>query len=218
MKIVGLSVSVGTDTFGPPSTNLRVQMEPHFRGPGFWVSSSIAMSVHTGSHVDSPSHVFKEGYHVNKIEPEKLAGKPVIIRLKGHVEESQGISPEAFKGYNIREGDIVLMATGWSDKMWGKFPDYYTKSPYLTPEAAKYLADLKIRAVGFDFFEEYNARLPNFGSEDFVVHRILLGAGVILMEHLTNLEALTDDAIFIAAPLRLQGVEGSPASFLGLVP
>ncbi len=102
--------------------------------------------------------------------------------------------------------------------MWGKFPDYYTKSPYLTKEAAEYLAELKIRAAGFDFFEEYNARLPQFGSEDFIVHRILLGAGVVLMEHLTNLEALTDDATFIAAPLRLHGVEGAPSSFLGLIP
>ncbi len=217
MKLLNLSVRVGTDTFGPPSTNMRVQMEPHFRGPGFWVSSSIAMSVHTGSHIDSPSHVFKEGYHVNNIEPERLAGKPVLVRLES-VAESAGISPEAFRRYNIREGDIVLIATGWSDKMWGKFPDYYTRSPYLTTEAATYLAALKIRAVGFDFFEEYNARLPQFGSEDFVVHRILLGAGVILMEHLTNLGELTDDTIFIAAPIRLQGVEGSPASFLGFVP
>jgi arylformamidase len=218
MKVINLSVSVGTDTFGPPSTNLQVQMQPHFRGPGYWVSSSISMSVHTGSHVDSPSHVFKEASHVNEIAPERLVGKPVIVRLKDQVKESQGITPELFEGYNIREGDIVIIATGWSDKMWGKFPDYYTKSPYLTPEAAKYLAQLKIRAVGFDFFEEYSARLPQFGSEDFVVHRILLGAGVILMEHLTNIGSLPDDAIFLAAPLRLHDVEGSPASFLGLVP
>ena len=216
MKTICLSVSVGTDTFGPPSTNLRVEMEPHFRGPGYWVSSSMSMSVHTGSHVDSPSHVFKTEQHTDTIDIDRLTGKPVVVRLK--VGESQGIRPEHLQGHNIHEGDIVIIATGWSDKMWGKFPDYYTKSPYLTPEAAEYLARLKIRAVGFDFFEEYNARLPQFGSEDFVVHRTLLGAGVILMEHLTNLEALTGDAIFVAAPLRLHGVEGAPASFLALIP
>ncbi|MHB8566649.1 MAG: cyclase family protein [Nitrososphaerales archaeon] len=215
MKAINLSVTVGSDTFGPPSTNQRVELEPHYRGPGFWVSSSISMSIHTGSHIDSPSHVFKDGSHVDSIEPERLVGKPNIIRLS--VGESQSITKEDLEKHKISAGDILLISTGWSDLMWGRFPDYYTKSPYLTPEAAQYLASLKIRAIGFDFFEEYSARLPEFGSEDFVVHRILLGGGVVLMEHMTNIRSLTPDAIFVAAPLRLKGVEGSPASFLGIV-
>ncbi len=216
MKVIDLSVQIGSDTFGPPSTNLKVQLEPHYRGPGYWISSSIAMSIHTGSHVDSPSHVFKDGTHVDAIEPERLVGNPNILRLEP--AESEGIKPEHLKKHKISRGDLLLLNTGWSDRMWGRFPEYYTKSPYLTPEAAQYLASLKIRAVGFDFFEEYSARLPQFGSEDFVVHRTLLGGGVILMEHLTNLGALTPDAIFVAAPLKLKNVDGAPARFYGIVP
>jgi arylformamidase len=196
LKVLDLSVKIGRDTLGPPSTNLQVQLEPHYRGPGYWVSSSVAMSIHTGSHVDSPSHVFKDGAHTDTISPERLIGKPRIINLK--VAEEEGITPAHIKDHKISEGDIVLIRTGWSDKMWGNFPEYYTKSPYLTLEAAQYLVSLKIRAVGFDFFEEYSARLPNFGSEDFVVHRTLLGGGVILMEHMTNISSLTPDAIFVA--------------------
>ena len=209
---------MGTDTFGPPSTNLRVKIEPHFRGPGYWVSSSISMSVHTGSHIDSRSHVFKGAEDVDRIVPETLIGKPVVVRLNDSIHESSPIKPEHFRNYKIESNDIVLVETGWSDKMWGRFPDYYTKSPFLSPEAATFLAERKIRAIGFDFFEEYNARLPEFGSEDFVVHRILLGAGVILMEHLSNLKALKANSIFLAAPLNLKGVEGSPASFFALEP
>ncbi len=100
--------------------------------------------------------------------------------------------------------------------MWGTFPDYYVRSPYLEPEAARYLAQKRIRAVGFDFFEEYAARLPAFTSDDFVVHQTLLGAGITLLEQMTNLTQLSDSALFIAAPIKIRGVEGAPARFLAI--
>ena len=214
-KIVDLSVAIDTETYGPPSTHVKVGLEPHYRGPNFWVACSLNMSLHTGSHVDAPSHVFASAPTMDTIGLEQLVGRPVIVRLSD-VGESQPVTPEHLAAAPIHEGDIVLLATGWSDKMWGNFPDYYVRSPYLTPEAARYLAEKKIRAVGFDFFHEYAARLPEFTSDDFVVHQALLGAGVTLLEQMTNIASLSDNALLIAAPLRIRGVEGSPARFLAI--
>jgi arylformamidase len=214
-KITDLSVAVDTETYGPPSTHVKVSLEPHYRGPNFWVACSLIMSLHTGSHVDAPSHVFEHAPTMDAIALDQLVGKPVIVRLT-EIGEAQGVTPEHLAGAEIHEGDIVLLATGWSDRMWGQFPDYYVRSPFLTPEAARYLADKKIRAVGFDFFHEYAARLPEFTSDDFVVHQTLLGAGVTLLEQMTNLVGLSDDALLIAAPVKIRGVEGSPARFLAL--
>src|SRR2546427_4106987 len=66
--------------------------------------------------------------------------------------------------------------------MYGKWPDYFTQSPYFPPESAEWLIAKGPKNIGFDFFEEYCARLPEFTSEDFPMHRVILGAGVVIME------------------------------------
>ncbi|MGE5334005.1 MAG: cyclase family protein [Nitrososphaerota archaeon] len=214
-RIVDLSVPIDTETYGPPSTKVKLHLEPHLRGPNFWIANTLTMSLHTGSHVDAPSHVFEGGETMDRLTVADLVATPVIIRLHD-IGESQPVTVEHLRQTPIHEGDIVLLNTGWSDRMWGVFPDYYARSPFLDPEAARFLADARIRAIGFDFFEEYAARLPAFTSDDFVVHQILLGAGVTLLEQMTHLSSLSDRALFIAAPIKIRGVEGAPARFLAL--
>jgi kynurenine formamidase len=60
-RLVDLSVTVDSRTMSPPSTNMRLELTPHHRGPGFWQVSSVQQSLHTGAHIDSPLHVFRNG-------------------------------------------------------------------------------------------------------------------------------------------------------------
>src|ERR671934_195940 len=60
-RIIDLSVTVDNQTLSPPSTNMKLDITPHRRGPGFWQVSSVHQSLHTGAHIDSPLHVFMEG-------------------------------------------------------------------------------------------------------------------------------------------------------------
>src|SRR5436190_1241404 len=61
-------------------------------------------------------------------------------------------------------------------------------------------------------------RLPDFTSEDFPMHRVILGAGVVIMEGLTNLGALPRRRVEFAAPFyKIAGTEGAPARFLAIV-
>lgn len=214
-RIVDLSVPVDGETRSPPSTDQKVQLEPHYRGPGHWQVTSIAMSVHSGSHVDTPLHVFADGETTTDVDLDRLCGEAVVLDCS-HVEAEQPVDVNVLEAADsdVREGDIVLLRTGWSDANWGDFPSYYTRSPYLTAEAAEWLRARHPAAVGFDFFEEYCARLPDFGSEDFVCHRILLGAGILLMEQLTNLRLLDRQRVEFYAPVyRMQGCDGAPARF-----
>jgi kynurenine formamidase len=98
------------------------------------------------------------------------------------------------------------------------FPEFFTRSPYLTPEAAQWLIAQRPRAIGFDFFEEYSARLPTFGSEDFVCHRILLGAGVPMLEQITGLGSVGRARFDFYAPFyKIAGTEGAPARYFAVV-
>jgi kynurenine formamidase len=118
----------------------------------------------------------------------------------------------------VKPGDIVLLRTDWTDKMYGRWPDYFTQSPYFPPESAEWLVAKGPKNIGFDFFEEYCARLPDFSSEDFPMHRMILGAGVVIMEGLTNLAALPTRRVDFAAPFyKIAGTEGAPARFFAIV-
>jgi len=90
--------------------------------------------------------------------------------------------------------------------------------PYFPPGAAQWLVERGPKNIGFDFFEEYCARLPEFTSEDFAMHRVILGAGVVIMEGLTNLAALPRRRVEFAAPFyKIAGTEGAPARFFATV-
>ena len=42
----------------------------------------------------------------------------------------------------MQPDDILIIRTDWTDRSWGKFPEFFTKSPYLTPEAADWVVEL----------------------------------------------------------------------------
>lgn len=220
MRIVDLATSIGPGTLSPPSVNLQLTLKPKFRGPGYWRASSVEMVLHTGSHADFSAHVRADGEDAGSVPLDRLCGQALVVDL-GELEPSHGISIQDMQKakLEIREGDIVLVRTAWTDRMWGKFPEYYLTSPYCTPEAARWLVEKKVKAIGFDCFSEYCARLPDFTSEDFIIHKIILEAGAYYYQQLTNLGELPTDKRFqFYAPfLKIREGEGSPARFFAVL-
>jgi len=219
-RLIDLSVGVNANTLSPPSTNIRVEITPHHRGPGFWQVSSVNQGLHTGAHIDSPLHVFQDGITTAEISLDQVIGEAVIVDLT-FVGANHKITIDDLRrgGVNqIKNGDIVLLRTGWTDKMYGKWPDYFTQSPFFPPESAEWLVAKGPKSIGFDFFEEYCARLPDFTSEDFPMHRVILGAGIVIMEGITNLGALPRRRVPFYAPFyKIEGTEGAPARFFAKI-
>jgi len=220
MRIVDLTVPIGPGTLSPPSVNLQLKITPRFRGPGYWRASSVEMVLHTGSHVDFSAHVRADGETAIDVPLEKFSGEALVVNV-GPSEPSHGVSVADLEkaAPEIRPGDIVLVRTDWTDRMWGQFPDYYLTSPYCTPEAARWLVAKKPKAIGFDCFSEYSARLPDFTSEEFVIHKIILESGIYYFQQMTNLGALPADRrfTFFAPCLKMREAEGSPARFFALL-
>ena len=220
MRIVDLSVPIGEDTLSPPSVNLQLKLTSYHRGPGFWQASKIEMLLHTGSHVDFTKHVQADGETAVDVPLERVFGLARVVDLS-HVGPNHAITVDdiASRLPDLQAGDIVLVRTDWTEKQWGNWPTYYLDSPWCTPEAAQWLVDNGARAIGFDCFSEYCARLPDFTSEDFIIHKVILENGAILMQQMTNLSQLpTDRRVQFFAPfIKIRGAEGSPARFFALV-
>lgn len=221
IKIVDLTTPIGQGTLSPPSVNLQLALDTKFRGPGFWRASSVTMVLHTGSHVDFSLHVRENGESAADVPLDKVCGEALVIDL-GEVEPSHPITVEDIDRNDrlgIRKGDIVLVRTAWTERMWDNFPAYYLTSPYCTPEAARYLVSKDVKAIGFDCFSEYCARLPDFTSEDFIIHKIILESGRYYFQQMMNLGALPRDRRFqFYAPfMKIREGEGSPARFFAVL-
>jgi len=220
MKIIDLSVPIGEETLSPPSVNLQLTLTTYHRGPGFWQASKVEMLLHTGSHVDFLRHVQQDGETAVDVDLERVCGEALVVDLSfAGPNHEISVADMEQHAQQVKAGDIVLVRTDWTEKQWGNFPTYYMESPYCSPQAAQWLVDRGARAIGFDCFSEYCARLPDFTSEDFIIHKVILENGAILMQQMTNLSQLPSGQRFqfFAPFVKMSAAEGSPARFFALL-
>jgi arylformamidase len=216
-RLVDLSPAVPEGFKGPPSTDVGVQFDVRVK-PGYWQSAQAAMSCHTGCHVESALHVYEGGEPIEAVSLERVIGSAVVLDLTpvdaGALIDAPGLAAASeslrASGEAIRAGDIILLRTDWAQRAIGT-PRYFPESPALTAEAAQWLVERRPKCVGCDFFEEPAARAPGWVPEDFVVHRTLLGAAIVLVEGLVNLRELPPRCEFFAPFYKFAGIDAAPA-------
>jgi arylformamidase len=213
-RLVDLSPSVPEGFKGPPSTDVGVQFDVRVKA-GYWQSAQAALSCHTGCHVESALHVFEGGESIEAVSLDRVIGSAVVLDLTP-VDAGALIEPAVLEralraaGETLRPGEIILLRTDWAQRAIGT-PRYFPESPALTSEAAQWIVDRQPKCVGCDFFEEPAARAPGWAPEDFVVHRTLLGAGIVLVEGLVNLRELPPRCEFFAPFYKFAGIDAAPA-------
>jgi arylformamidase len=182
-------------------------------------SEAMFMSTHTGTHVDAPSH-FKPGFaSIDMIPTDRLVCNAILIRAKKRA--NQLIEQQDLDNHQIRQGDAVVIATGWEKRSGMK--NYMSENPGLSEEAARYLARKRVDAVAID--------CPSIdaGTDSrFTAHNILLPLNILVVENLCNLDKVVSNRsknnknnnnsfTLIISPLKLGGATGSPARVLALL-
>jgi kynurenine formamidase len=159
----------------------------------------IDMVANTGTYLDTPFHRYAEGEDLAMVGLERLAGlEGLVVR-----SDQQAVDVDAFAQLDVR-GKAVLVHTGW-DRNWGT-EAYFSEHPFLTDNAASFLAERSAALVGID-----SHNIDDTRTRRRPVHTILLGAGALICEHLTNLGALPDSGFrFTAAPPKVAGMGTFP--------
>ena len=159
----------------------------------------IDMVANTGTYLDAPFHRFAEGDDLAALELERLAALPgVVVR-----SEAMAGDADAFEGLDVA-GKAVLVHTGW-DRYW-RTEAYFENHPFLTRAAAELLIARGARLVGID-----SHNIDDTRARARPVHTALLGAGVLICEHMTNLGALPDAGFaFTAVPPKVAGMGTFP--------
>ena len=167
----------------------------------------IEMVSNTGTYLDCPFHRYADGKDLSEIGPESFADlEGVVIRAPHGRGLAAGV--ELFRGLELR-GKAVLIHTGWGDDHWNT-ERYFENHPFVTGEAAQFLAEAGARLVGID-----SHNIDDTRGRSRPVHTTLLGAEVLIVEHMCNLGALPDSGFaFSAIPPKIKGMGTCPVRAL----
>lgn len=156
--------------------------------------TAMRLCAHTGTHIDAPSHYISGGATADQLPLDALIGPAHVV---------------ATAGGNVTAADVpataqrILFRTRNSDAEWWCEP-YRPEAAELTECAAKALAASGARAVGIDYL--------SIGSAE--VHRILLAAGIVVIEGLSLKHVDPGEYQLICLPMRIEGAEAAPARVL----
>jgi arylformamidase len=214
-RIIDLSypLSASTPAFpGDPAVEVRIldsTERPSQGGERHLNCSQLGMSVHCGTHMDAPFHFFADGRTIDQVPPERCIGPAVLVRLPWNTEGST-IEPRHLARYEslLRTHRRIVLDTGWH-KRWGE-ANYFSEHPLISGEAAQLLVNYGVALVGVD--------TPSVDRPPFAAHLAFLSNDVLIVENLTNLEAIDRDVFeLIAVPLKIAGRDGSPVRALAIV-
>lgn len=160
----------------------------------------IEMVTNTGTYIDCPFHRFENGRDLSEVGLEQFADlEAITIDARGVM----AIGPEFFIGKQIRN-KAVLVFTDWS-KYWNS-PPYFEGHPFLTAGAAEYLREGQATLVGID-----SHNIDDTRGRSRPVHTTLLGADILIVEHLCHLDKLPSDGLrFNAVPPKFKGAGTFP--------
>ncbi|MBT1688778.1 cyclase family protein [Dawidia soli] len=169
----------------------------------------IDMVANTGTYLDCPFHRFEHGKDLSEITLESFTDLDGIVISVPH-SETLAVTLDHVRHHEIRRR-AVLIHTGWAEH-WNT-EKYYEHHPYVTPEAAAYLRDCNVALVGID-----SHNIDNTAGNDRPVHTTLLGADILIVEHLCNLHLLPHEGFtFSAVPPRFKGVGTFPVRAMAKV-
>jgi kynurenine formamidase len=169
----------------------------------------IEMVANTGTYLDCPFHRYAGGKDLSELAPAQFADLEGVV-IRADWRNGLDIDAALFEGKALRNR-AVLVHTGWAAH-W-RTDQYFENHPFLTAEAALYLAECGVKLVGID-----SHNIDDTHGRSRPVHSTLLGAEVLIVEHLCNLEALPDEGfVFSAIPPKIKGMGTFPVRALACV-
>ena len=177
----------------------KIMNTKQFESDGFR-ETVLSMNMHTGTHIDAPSHFLKDGKTIDQISLERLMGPAKVIDL---VRVADAITAQDLKRYEINEQDIILLRTMNSAR--AETDEFDKEFIYLDASAAAYLAERKIKAVGIDYLGIER------GNPDHTTHTTLMHADIVIIEGLRLSHVQAGPYFMVCLPLAIVGLDAAPA-------
>jgi len=218
MEIVDLSMTISPMWRWP--NQLEVMKDFDLGDP--YKVTAMKLSMHSFTHIDTPLHIEPNRQTIDQVSLDRVCGQALVAEL-GPVAANQKISLEHLKDScrGLKPGDILILKTGWDSNRDYTSRNYWSEAPYISRSGAEWLAQQKIKAVGFDFpqdkaIREIPRRHPPIA--ELPTHDLILRKGIYLIEYLCNLNNIQKDRVqLFALPLKIKGAEGACARVIAVL-
>jgi arylformamidase len=206
--ILDISVPVrpGTTPTWPGSPPIRFEPRLSLARGDSADDTTLTMNLHTGTHIDAPSHFLAGAKTVDAIALGALIGDCRVVSFEGRPV----VTATDLEDADIPEGTTRLLLKTDNAQKWSS--DFDESFVGLDVDAAKWIVARGIELVGNDYLSVQ----PYRESDD--VHRTLLGGEVVIVEGLDLSAAEPGPYVLVCLPLKLAGVEGAPARAVLLPP
>lgn len=165
--------------------------------------SILGISVHTGTHVDSPYHFLNDGTAVDVLPLDVLTGSVEVVEVSDAIRV---IDSQVVKDLEILPGTKRLLFKTRNSSFWKAEPqEFHTDFVGIDEEAAGILVEKGIKLVGIDYLSiaPYKKSRPT--------HEVFLKAKVVLIEGLDLSGILPGKYTLFCLPLKLKDTDGAPA-------
>jgi arylformamidase len=173
-----------------------------------WNATTLHLYSHCGTHMDAPTHFGVSRQTIDQIPLDQCMGPAWVMNLAGI--QSRALIRVADLGQmadKMPAGDGLLLRTGWSRRIGD--PSYRDELPRVSLELAEWCVAKGVRILGV---EPPSVADVNNIEELTAVHKVLLSAGIIIVEGLANLDQIRRERVtFMTFPLKVAGGDGAPA-------
>ena len=203
MKIVDISVGLDENTpTWPGSPGLQLHWYKRPVAGDDCNNTRLECDTHVGTHVDALLHFLENDSPAEKLSLKVLIGPAQVAYLP----EVRTITADGLDNLVLASTTERLLLSTHNSECWAQGPTGLRKDYVsIAPEAARWLVNRGIRLVGVDYLS-----VGSF-EEGVTTHKILLKAGVVVVEGLNLHEVHPGEYQLICLPLKLVGAEGAPA-------
>ncbi|MEA1984043.1 MAG: cyclase family protein [Euryarchaeota archaeon] len=207
-KIIDISVSIAPSMPiypGDPQVAIRTVADIDTDGCSV---SEITLGSHTGTHIDAPSHILKNGTSMDRLCLEELIGNALVLDLSSNVSNITSDDLDRAYSRDDRDDDcsILLIKTS-NSRIWNEMTEFDLENMVCLDEsAAEWVVHRGFTTVGVDGFSVEEGE-----DSDLPIHRILFENDMNIVECLDLGEAEEGSYYFICLPLKLKDGNGAPA-------
>lgn len=172
-----------------------------------WNASTLQLYSHCGTHMDAPYHFGVNAQTIDNLPPERFISEAWVVNLT-HLKPRELITTAHLNSIagKLQPGQSILLHTGWS-KMRNT-DDFRNGLPRISAELATWLGEKKVNILGV---EPPSVADVNNLEEVTEIHTLLMRGDVIIVEGLSNLDALKDSMVtLIVLPLKVENGDGAP--------
>ena len=213
MKVIDLTHTIKQDMLVYPGTE-KPSLETIYtcEKDGF-KETKISMFSHTGTHIDSPAHIFADKKSLDSFEAQSFVGKAIVIDCRD-ISIGGSVTMERLKKYGdkLEKANFLLFNFGW-DKKWGS-DGYFSGYPCIDSEVLEYIIQNNYKGIGFDVIS-----LDPVSDNKITRHKELFSKKEIInIENLKNLDLCGDlPFMFCCLPLKFENSDGAPARAIAIL-